>query len=317
MSDDLLSLDRLTSKLTNMRNSQPVNFSALLSDVRNSIWSFGIFLLLLGLGDRGFSAIADNSLTRIEISYLLLLVLIFISWICLKPETRTGGQPGQQDESDLGELEAEITAISQIRMQELKEYHLVSQEYFLPFPYLCQIYHLLNLKHLETVHNFSLNNLRVVKINQFEANQVGGMIKFQTVLDSPINALRIWRQPIVEVELTLHTPYTVELSIPVYGDKRITVLFNVIPITPTSHKFLVDIYSNLSWPKPVLQLLLHFAAGLTLFEDLPYLQQLAERNIYRVMQKSKASSHEMMLLFRHFIELYGSNLPPALPQASV
>ena len=113
---------------------------------------------------------------------------------------------------------------------------MISQEYILPFPYLCQIYHLLNLKHLETVHNFSLNNLKIFQISHFQPTSTGGIIKFQTILDSPANPLRIWRQPIVEVDLILHTPYTVELSIPVYNNKRIIVLFILI--------YKIDVYRN-------------------------------------------------------------------------
>ena len=194
-------------------------------------------------------------------------------------------------------------------MLELQEQHMISQNYILPFPYLCQLYHLLNLKHLETIHHFSLNNLKVIKVSHFQPTPIGGMLKFQTILDSPVNALRIWRQPIVEVELILHTPYTVELSIPVYNNKRIIVVFNVLPLSHTEHKFFIDIYSDLEWPKPLLQILLHFASCLTLFEDLPYLGKLAERNIYRLVNLSRVSNHETMWLLGRFVELYGLSQP--------
>ncbi|WP_201027275.1 hypothetical protein, partial [Salmonella enterica] len=134
---------------------------------------------------------------------------------------------------------------------------MIGQEYTLPFPYICQIYHLLNLKHLETIHKFSLNNLKVINVSHYQATNSGGIIKFQTVLDSPINPLRMWRQPIVEVDLILHNPYTVELSIPVYNEKRITVIFNALPLTETEHQFFINIYSDLKWPRPLLQIILH------------------------------------------------------------
>jgi hypothetical protein len=169
----------------------------------------------------------------------------------------------------------------------------------------------LNLKHLESIHSFSLNNLRVIKISHFQPTNSGGIIKFQTVLDSPLNPLRIWRQAIVEVSLILHTPYTVELSIPVYNNKHITVIFNALPINNNEHKLFIDIYSNLKWPKPLLQLLLHFASSLTLFEDLPYLRKLAERNIHRLVNMSKVSNHETMWLYRRFVDLYSSSKEPA------
>ena len=124
---------------------------------------------------------------------------------------------------------------------------MISQEYILPFPHLCQIYHLLNLKHLETIHKFSLNNLKFANITHSQPTQQGGIIKFQTVLDSPINALRIFRQEFVEVDLILHNPYTVELSIPVYNSKRVNIVFNVLPLTSKEHYFFIDIYSDLEW----------------------------------------------------------------------
>jgi hypothetical protein len=171
----------------------------------------------------------------------------------------------------------------------------------------------LNLKHLETIHNFSLNNLKVINVSDFEPTASGGIIRFQTILDSPVNPLRIWRSPIVEVDLILHNPYTVELSIPVYGNKRIVVIFNAIPISNTEHKLCIDIYSNLGWPRPLLQILLHFASCLTLFEDLPYLQKLAERNVDRLFTSSRASNQETMWLFKRFVDLYSSRIKPSQP----
>ncbi|HEY9649733.1 MAG TPA: hypothetical protein V6C95_03650 [Coleofasciculaceae cyanobacterium] len=82
--------------------------------------------------------------------------------------------------------------------------------------------------------------------------------------------------------------------------------FNVLPLSATEHKLSIDIYSNLEWPKPLLQALLHFASCLTLFEDLPYLAKLAERNIERLFTLSRASNHETMLLFKRFVDLYGA-----------
>ena len=113
------------------------------------------------------------------------------------------------------------------------------QEYFLPIPYFCQIYHLLNLKHLESVHSFSLSSLKVIDVSQLEATTIGGIIKFQTVIDSSSNMLSILRQPTIEVELTLHTPYTIELNIPVYNGKKIVVIFNILPLGNDEHKLFI------------------------------------------------------------------------------
>lgn len=193
------------------------------------------------------------------------------------------------------------------RMLQLEPYHMISQEYVLPIPYVCQIYHLLNLKHLESVHGFSLNGLKVIEVSELATTTIGGSVKFQTTLNSPLSLLRIWRPPVVEVELTLHTPYTVELNVPVYNGKKITVMFNILPLGHNDHKLFIDIYSNLGFPKPLLQVLLHFASSLTLFEDLPYLRKLAEGKLHHSIKLNKLHSKPMWL-FQRFVELYGSSL---------
>jgi hypothetical protein len=191
------------------------------------------------------------------------------------------------------------------RMTDLKKHHLISQRYFFPFPYLCQIYHLLNLNHLESVHGLSLSNLQILKVSDFQLSEAGGMIRFQTILRSPLNVLRLWRQPMVEVDLILHDPYTVELRIPMYRDKQVTVLFNVIPLQNRGHELFIDIYSSLSRFKPLLKLVFHLASCLTVLEDLPYIRKLAARNLKRLVEQNKVSSHETMQLFKRFTELYG------------
>jgi hypothetical protein len=282
---------------------------------KSSIWTFGLSALLFAVIDRMVALFADGYVTAIELTHLFILGLLFMGWLYLQPEST----PASGTIKDLLDYQKDPafqeTYLSTIqpRIDKQQADHMIRQEYVLPFPYLCQIYHLLNLKHLENIHSFSLNNLRIVKVSDFQPTLIGGMIKFQTVLDSPFNPLRIWRQPVVEVELSLHTPYTVELNIPVYNDKRIIVIFNAFPISSNEHKFFIDIYSNLEWPKPLLQILLHFASCLTLFEDIPYLHKLAERNLSRLTGSGKISNHETMLLFKRFTELYGS-AAKSLPQ---
>lgn len=281
----------------------PVKISAFIANLRNSIWLLGIPSWLFGITDRSMATLADGYLSAIDLMQLFTASFFFFSWLWLKPEQLEIDTYA----TDISLIPHEINPGSaENRMLELRKLHMISQEYILPFSHLCQIYHLLNLKHLETVHSFSLSNLRVVSVTHFQPTAIGGIIKFQTMLDSAFNALRIWRQPTVEVILALHNPYTVELNIPVYGNKRIVVMFNVEPISNKEHRLFIDIYSNLNWPKPVLQLLLHLASCLTLFEDLPYLRKLAERNIDRLFNASMVSNHETAWLFRRFVELYGS-----------
>lgn len=283
------------------------NFSLFVAKLKSGIWAFGIPSWLFGLTDRGVAALGDGYLSAVELFQLFAASVLFMSWICLKPEEtyatanllpyQLEGHPYREEVGQCG---------TPARRVNLPGQHFISQCYTLPYPYICQIYHLLNLKHLEHVHHFSLSNLRVINVSELQPTQIGGTIKFQTVLDSPFNPLRIWRQPVVEVELTLHTPQTVELRIPAYQGKQIIVLFNVLPINDNEHKFFIDIYSDLQWPRPVLQLLFHVAACLTLFEDLPYLQRLAERNIQRLVRLNRVSEHRTMWLFQRFVDLYGA-----------
>lgn len=281
----------------------PVQIPDFITNLRNGIWLLGIPSWLFGITDRSMASLADGYLSAMDFMQLLTASFFFLSWLFLKPDqVEINTYP-----TDVNLVPHEIhPGSAQNRMLELQKLHLISQEYLLPFSHLCQIYHLLNLKHLETVHNFSLSNLKIVSVTHFQPTAVGGIIKFQTMLDSAFNALRIWRQPVVEVILALHNPHTVELNIPVYGNKRIVVMFNVEPISDKEHRLFIDIYSNLNWPKPLLQILLHLASCLTLFEDLPYLQKLAERNIDRLFNANMVSSHETAWLFGRFVELYGS-----------
>ncbi|BAY22580.1 hypothetical protein NIES2100_23430 [Calothrix sp. NIES-2100] len=274
--------------------SLEIELALFILKLKNGIWLAGIPSWLFGITDRSLAAFADGYISALEVFQLFTASFFFLSWLYLRPE------------NELNNTQAYLCPTQDQRF-ELKKRHMISQEYILPFPYLCQIYHLLNLKHLETIHKFSLNNLRVINISSFQPTVGGGIIKFQTVLESPLNALRIWRQPIVEVDLILHTPYTIELSIPVYNGKRITVMFYALPLTQSEHYLFIEIYSDLDWPKPILQILLHCASCLTLFEDLPYLRNLYEKNIERLFNVSLASNHQTMLLFKRFVELYGSN----------
>jgi hypothetical protein len=193
------------------------------------------------------------------------------------------------------------------RMLQLNGDRQIGQEYILPMPYICQIYHLLNLKHLEAVHGFSLKGLKISSVDGFETTNTGGTIKFQTMLVSSLNFLRIWRQPVVDVELTLHNPYTIELNVGIYRNKKITVMFNVLPLGETEHKLFIDIYSNVKFVKPIFQAILHCAACLTVFEDLPYLRQLAKRNPRRLVKAAKVSNCKTMQLFNRYVDLYGAN----------
>lgn len=289
-----------SNETNNSQQSFRVEVALLMDQIKGSVWLIGIPSWLFAITDRSFAVLADGNLSPVEILQILMTCVFFVSWIYLKPEESLSSKDVEPSEYE------EYLSRYQANKVRLKNRHMISQDYILPFPYYCQIYHLLNLKHLESVHKFSLNSLKILNISKFQATDIGGVIKFTTMLQPNINVLRFWRQPIVEVDLILHTPYTVELSIPAYNDKRIVVIFHAFPLNEREHQLFIDIYSDLEWPKPILQIMLHCAACLTLFEDLPYLQALAEKNVERLLNLNYASKHETMLLFNRFIELYGS-----------
>lgn len=275
---------------------------------RNSIWVVGVPSWLFGISDRLIAISSDSYISIGEIIQIFTVFFFFISWLYLKPEISLAdfneGEVKKRIDIKPEALDVYKNIVAQ-RLLQLQEPHIIQQKYILPFPYQCQIYHLLNLKHLETIHSFSLNNLKVINVIHTQATNCGGKIKFQTVLDSPFNVLRIWRQPIVEVNLTLHTPYTVELSIPLYQQKQLTVLFNAIPLSDRTHRLFIDIYSDLKFPKPILQWILHLASSLTLFEDLPYLRKLAARKTHHLGDLNTGANCKTMWLYQRFIKLYG------------
>lgn len=282
------------------QQSIKVEIALALDQIKNCVWLIGIPSWLFAITDRSFAILSDGDLSPLDVLQLLMTCVFFVSWLYLKPEESLNSNDVEPNEYE------EYLSRTQANKFRLKKRHMISQDYILPFPYYCQIYHLLNLKHLETIHKFSLNSLKVLSISHFQPTSIGGVIKFTTMLQPNINVLRFLRQPVVEVDLILHTPYTIELSIPAYNDKRIVVIFHAFPLNEREHQLFIDIYSDLEWPKPILQIILHFATCLTLFEDLPYLQALAEKNVERLFNLNLASKHETMLLFKRFIELYGS-----------
>ncbi|MEH2290440.1 hypothetical protein [Nostoc sp.] len=304
MSIHCLKINDKFSTNKNSNISKVVDVALFIDQIKSNIWLFGIPSWLFGITDRSIAAFADGYFSPLEIFQLFTASFFFVSWLYLKPE-----ESFNSNDLDPSQYQEYLDRTQANKLQ-IKKLHMISQEYILPFPYICQIYHLLSLKHLETVHKFSLNNLKIFQISHFQPTNTGGIIKFQTILDSPANPLRIWRQPIVEVDLILHSPYTIELSIPVYNNKRIIVIFYAFPLNDSEHHFFIDIYSDLEWPKPLLQIILHFASCLTLFEDLPYLRALTEKNIGRLFNLNKTSNHETALLFKRFVELYGSSGEP-------
>lgn len=311
-------------------NSPPFDSSVVKSSLyktilSNAVWVLGILPWLFNVADLGETVFTEGRATPANIARFLITILLFGGWLYLKPRNNKHidhdvAFQSHKVASSLIHRPHHLNRVN-VRMMELQRYHLIGREYVLPFPYLCQIYHLLNLKHLETVHSFSLSNLKVVGVDKFQPTVTGGKLKFQTALDSPFNILRLWRQDTVEVELTLHTPFTVELQVPVRDNKTINVIFNVIPLGEQEHKLCVDIYSNLPWPKPMLRFLLEFATSLTLLEDLPYLRILTARKQERLAPSSqrgnrKQGKNDSMQLYYRYVSLYSSTLNGQFPPDS-
>jgi hypothetical protein len=224
----------------------------------------------------------------------------------------TGGPNSEQDQdTEQSKAGAAYLVAAQTRRLELQGYHIINQIHTLPFPYLSQIYHLLNLSHLETVHSSSLGSLKVIDVGSIEPTPLGGLIKFRTSLNSPINVLRFWRQAVVDVELILHTPHMVELKIPVYGGRRMVVIFNVQPLSDTSHQLSIDIYTDLKYPRFLLSTVLHLASLITLYEDMPYLKKLSNRKLDHLLNPAKSLDHKTMGLLKRFVDLYAFEMQPS------
>lgn len=258
------------------------------------LWLMGIPAIIYGAIDRGMAAFAGNAVALTDLSYCLIALVILFGWVFI----------GMADDP----LEP-IPEKSQSQLQLLSTQGgsdcIAQKSYRLPFPFICQIYHLLNLKHLEEIHRFSLGNLKVLKVSHFHKTQVGGRLRFKTVLDSPLNVLRLWRSPSVDVELTIHSPHQIELKVPAYGQKCIRVLFNVIPINEREHQLLVQMFTDLQWPKELLRVVLLLASSLTLLEDLPYLSQLANRNLATPNPPGRrGSACQTMQLYHRYVDLY-------------
>lgn len=257
------------------------------------LWLMGIPAILYGATDRGMAAFKSQGIEITNVSYCLIALVILLAWICIGIDSDLAGSAGPN------------ALLSQAKSQPDAPVCVAQQSVRLPFPYSCQIYHLLNLKHLEHVHRFSLGNLKVAGISSFHKTRAGGLLRFQTELHSSLNVLRLWRQPKVEVDLILHTPYQIELKIPAYGDNVICVLFTVIPLSTNEHQLTVQMFTNLNWPREFLRVLLLLASSITLLEDLPYLAKLAQRQAVSSKQalSKRPAAHDMQL-FQRYLDLY-------------
>lgn len=278
-----------------------------------SLWLLGIPAIIYGAVDRGIAAFSKPSVETTDMAYCLIILVILFGWLFIDLSSdrihadihENIREKSTHDESATVHVEmAKKLMPSETFIP--RSPCIAQQSYRLPFPSICQIYHLLNLKHLEEIHRFSLGNIKVTEVNQFRKTQMGGRIRFRTMLDSPFNILRLWRQSSVDVDLTIHTPHQIELSIPLYHQKVVRVLFSVIPLSANEHQLVIQMFSNLQWPREFLRVVFLFVSSLTLLEDLPYLSQLATRHAGSSKGISGTrTSCQTMQLFRRYVDLYG------------
>lgn len=290
--------DKVQAYLTSIsENRSPVEDALKRNIFKYGLWLLAIPAIIYGAIERGVAAFFSPVLDVTDISYCLIGLIVLLGWICI------GLAEDIPDVTSVEEAEQIKSAIAP------DSDYIAQQTYRLPFPYLCQVYHLLNVQHLEDIHRFSLGNLKVVKVSSFQKTQEGGKICFETMLNSPFNVLRLWRNPVVEVELTIYSPHQIELKVPAYGQKFIRVLFNVIPLNAEEHHLSIQMFSNLSWPKELLKAVLIVASSLTLLEDLPYLHYLAKRNYGRLFSSASAKrrSSQAMQLFHRYADLYNGS----------
>jgi len=263
-----------------------------------SMWLMGIPAFLYGAAERGIAAYNGQFMEGKLLSHYIISLVALLGWFMVGVAINTAKPVTVEARSRLSQIPLNGEPAWPLTC-------LAEQSYRLPFSHQCQIYHLLNLKHLEEIHRFSLGNLKVTEVSHFQETQTGGSLRFKTVLDSPTNVLRIWRDPSVEVDLILHTPYQIELKVPVYNEKHIHVLFNVWPLNQNEHQLSVKMFSDLGWPNTVMKAILIIAASLTLLEDLPYLSQLSTINLGRSRHPDKeALKTPGMQLFQRYLRLY-------------
>lgn len=260
---------------------------------RYGLWLLGIPAIIYGAADRGVAAFSKGPVDIVNLYYCFIALAVLLSWVFIGIV------------EDPFDPVSEKSRKSLVITNDQRALNCIARKsYRLPFPFICQIYHLLNLKHLEEIHRFSLGNLKVLKVSHFHKTQAGGRLRFKTMLDSPLNILRLWRDPSVDVDLTIHSPHQIELKVPAYGQKSIQVLFSVIPLNQQEHQLVIHMFSDLQWPKELLRVVLLLASSLTLLEDLPYLNHLASRDLSASRIVGRKSSCQTMQLFQRYVDLY-------------
>jgi hypothetical protein len=207
---------------------------------------------------------------------------------------------GQMTYLTLAQLPPESITAFRAHIEALEPYHILSKEWTLPFSHWVQLYHLMNISHLEHVHEDTLNNLAIGDVVDTIETQNGGIITFITNIKPSL--ISLFRKPQNIVSLELLSPFTISLTIPQSPDIQTTVLFNTLPIREDKHVLFVDIYSNLEIPKSILKPAMQLATSLTVMEDIPYYENLAKQDIRNVIRRTKDNPE--MYLYKRYSQLY-------------
>ncbi len=72
-----------------MNNQQTSDASDFLETLKYGIWLLGVLSWLFGITDRSIASFADGYLSALEIVQLFTASFFFVSWLFLKPTSRT------------------------------------------------------------------------------------------------------------------------------------------------------------------------------------------------------------------------------------
>ena len=72
-----------------MTSQQSPELSDFLESLKNGIWFLGVSSWLFGITDRTIAALADGYLSALDIIQLFTASFFFVSWLFLKPTSRT------------------------------------------------------------------------------------------------------------------------------------------------------------------------------------------------------------------------------------
>jgi len=72
-----------------LNEHQPADSAGFLNTLRNGIWLLGVSSWLFGITDRSIASLSDGYLSALDITQLFTAAFFFVSWLFLKPTSRT------------------------------------------------------------------------------------------------------------------------------------------------------------------------------------------------------------------------------------